>query len=163
VGPQFAIFCILLALDGHHPVEVSWNAGVPLWTALSPAGKVVDAGPFADWAGPPVAARIGALVEPARAAPEPLPRPRELPEALDLVVGPMLPPGVPLTQLTITPPTQPGLTPRPESASPPIAVQATQRRVIRTASESKPAVPGQIATPDAVPSARLVLPKRITD
>ena len=86
MGPHFAIFCILLALDGHRTADVSWNAGVPLWTALSPTGKVVDAGPFSDWTGPPVAARLGSIVEPSRSAPEPLPRPRELPEALGIVL-----------------------------------------------------------------------------
>ena len=61
MGPHFAIFCIALAAGPHRPVEVSWTAGVPPWTALSPTGKVIDAGPFTEWTGPPVAARLGSM------------------------------------------------------------------------------------------------------
>ena len=161
MGPHFAIFWIMLASGGPRPADVSWTAGVPLWTSLSPAGKVVDAGPFAQWASPPPAARSLPEMPPPAPEPLPLPQPRELPETVDPTIGPLLPPGVPAAQLIITSPTVPPIPPKPEPISPPIAVQATQRRIHPAGdcyTPGKAFVPGVKKIDE--PAARLVLPSR---
>jgi hypothetical protein len=83
---------VSMALAGPrpHPADVSWAATVPLWTNLSPAGKVIGAGPAAVWNSPPPAARLGCpqVVPP--------PGPTELPVTVTeqpLVVPQLLPPG----------------------------------------------------------------------
>ena len=73
------MICLALAGDRPKAADVSWTAGVPLWTSLSPTGKVIDAGPIANWASPPPAARLGTRPEPLAAGPG---GPRELPETL---------------------------------------------------------------------------------
>ena len=160
MGPHLAIVWIVLASGLPRGADVSWTAGGPLWTSLSPAGKVVDAGPVAAWASPPPAAR---LASPAP-APPPLPAPHELPEVLGDPAGPVLPPATPVSQLIITSPTPMPLPSRPEPVSPPIAVQATHARTrpIRPAgdrySPGKAFVPVRAA--DDGPAARLAPPTR---
>lgn len=74
--------------------EIKWAASVPLWKNLSPAGKVVDAGPGPFWSNPQSAiepaARIGPVLPEVRSAPEGTPRPRELPEELTDQVRPTI-------------------------------------------------------------------------
>jgi hypothetical protein len=154
-------------------MDVSWTAGVPLWTALSPAGQVIDAGAFADWSSSS-AARLGSLPLLSRPAPEPLPRPHELPGGLEVVAGPTLPPqtsatepnlstvtptSVPSPQLKISSPTPPGLTLRPEPQSPPIATQATNWRPPTFAMDRQSSAAPVMPVADAIPAARLVMPK----
>ena len=80
VGLVAVFLCLALAGDRPRPADVSWAAGVPLWTSLSPAGKVIDAGPMATWASPPPAARLGPKPEPVALDGGAVPR--TLPDAL---------------------------------------------------------------------------------
>ena len=160
MGPHFAIFWVMLAAGLPRSADVSWSAGVPLWKSLSPAGQVIDAGHFGDWGSPPPAARLG--TRPLQAPADELPPPRELPDAVGEAAGPLLPPGVPLPQLLISPPTNTPLPPRPEINVPPVAAQATDPRRIRTAGEGY--TPGKSFVPRGSrpdePAARLVPPLR---
>jgi hypothetical protein len=154
VGPLAVFVWVALAGPKPPPADVCWTASVPLWTSLSPAGKVVAAGP-ARWASPPPAARLGT---------PPMPQPRELPETLSAASA-ILPPGSPAPQLVISSPTVPALPPRPEGVSPPLVAQATQRRPIRPAGDdyahARPFVPAPVRKPSPEPpAARLTLPIR---
>src|SRR3954468_15189370 len=83
VGPLTVFVWVALAGPKPPPGDVSWTASVPLWTSLSPAGKVVAAGP-ASWASPPPAARLG-----------PPPPPTPLPPGERRGPPPGPPPGAP--------------------------------------------------------------------
>jgi hypothetical protein len=118
-----------------HPAEASWSASVPLWMSLSPAGKIVDAGPGPPWMSTPPAARLGAPQESLPTNSTELPPPRELPDVVSESKGPTLPP--PRTVSTFaTEPSQArlNLSPVPPGGPPPLAVQATQRTPVRTSS-----------------------------
>jgi hypothetical protein len=148
VGHLIALAWIALAAARPHPAEASWSAAVPMWTSLSSGGKVIAAGPAAVWTSPPPAARLGTLLEPIPPALPVLPQPRELPEVVTEEsdpTGPILPPGMPISQLSPVPAVAfPALT-TPEPTGPqPLAVQATRRS------------PGR---PTEVPAARLSVPK----
>lgn len=99
----FAAIGIMAAVGTASADDVTWNAAVPLWKSLGANGKVVGAGPAPAWLGEKPVATLGA---PERAAPEGLPRPRELPDVLT-ASGPALAP----------PPSSPTkTTPAPQSA-----------------------------------------------
>jgi len=127
------------------PADLSWSASVPLWTSLSPNGKVVGAGPAATWASPAPAARLGPIIGSEPATGGALPPPRELPDVVTDSVETILPPGVPISQLITTTPSAAPVPPRPEfPGPPPLAVQATRRS------------PGR---PSEAPAARISVPR----
>lgn len=160
MGPLSVIVWIALTAGRPQPADVTWTATVPLWTSLSPGGKVIDAGPGPNWAGPPPAARLGSL--PAMPPEvESAPKPRELPALRSEPVGAVLPPGTPAPQLSMTSPNLVAVAAVPEPVSPPLVAQATQRRPIHSAGDLSSF--GTLAAPagrpnDALPAARLAAP-----
>ena len=165
VGPLTVILGVALTAGRPHPAEVAWTPSVPLWTSLSPSGKIINAGPGPTWGSPPPAARLGPLPqlpEPVAAAP---PRPRELPHLFADTANPMLPPGTPASRLVMTTPSVPLIPAHPDVVSPPLAAQAAQPRPIRSVSNASPAgsrfIPVRaVEAGSATPAARLAAPAR---
>ena len=93
VGPLTVILWLALTGGRPQPANVHWAASVPLWTSVSPGGKVIDAGPAPAWASPPPAARLGALPPIPRETPNAESGPRELPKLLVRQTDEILPPG----------------------------------------------------------------------
>lgn len=90
-----AVLGVGLAVGAARADDVSWTTGVPLWKGLSPAGKVVEAGPAPGWSCPgsllEPAARLGPI-QPASVRPAPVgtPRPLPLPAGLTADPGPTI-------------------------------------------------------------------------
>src|SRR5262245_60096959 len=89
VGPPWVILWAVLTVGLPRGADVTWTAGVPLWTSLSPAGNVMDAGPLAGWVSPPMAARLG--------TPQFASEPRDLSEVRADPTGQALPPAPPVS------------------------------------------------------------------
>jgi hypothetical protein len=158
VGPLTAIVWIALTAGRPQAAAVNWTATVPLWTSLSPTGKVIGASAGPNWSSPPPAARLGAL-PPMPPEVDAAPGPRELPA---LESGPILPRGTPSARLPVSPPNPVPRRLVPEPVSLPLAFQATQPRPRR-----QPIPPGveRFIIPtggmaDRMPAARLGAPSR---
>jgi hypothetical protein len=119
VGPQVAIFWVVLVAGQSPEADVLWADGGPAWSSPSAAGKVIDATPPAALGSPRAAARL--------AAPQPAPSPP--PKQLPTLADPVLTPTVPAAKLRVTLPTPAPLPPpRPASVSPPATVEPTHTR-----------------------------------
>ena len=106
----FTIFAAVAVAGLARADDVAWKPAAPLLNHLSRNGEMVETGISLDWSSPKTepAAKLGPLLPLPRPAPEGALRPQPLPETLNEIPWPTLPPFKPRPVIVIPTGSLPG-------------------------------------------------------